>query len=168
MLSSCSFAYSLRHGAGNWTDQCGDRTWEDWQRRTGELPQSFPHFPRTVSSRSLSGGSKCRTLGGTSRRDSSAARALAHRLYATSPTNLRSIVTAEKREGNVTIRDVRLEFGPEHRGTLRLQLLIPPHREPLPVFLTNHNRERLGLQRPCTRLYGSHLLCRRPSVWIRR
>jgi pimeloyl-ACP methyl ester carboxylesterase len=58
------------------------------------------------------------------------------------PDNLRSVVTAEMQEGDIMVRDVRLEFGPEHRGTLRLQLLIPPHSKPLPVFLTNHPRVR--------------------------
>src|ERR1019366_7283404 len=42
----------------------------------------------------------------------------------------------------ITARDVRLEFGPEHRATLRVQLLIPPGEGPFPVFLTNHPRKR--------------------------
>jgi dienelactone hydrolase len=120
-----------------------DRTWEDWQRRTGELPPIFSTFPSQPFLPEVLAGVQ-NVEHWAERREEIRAQ-LEHWLTGCmppAPTNLRSIVTAEKREGNVTIRDVRLEFGPEHRGTLRLQLLIPPHREPLPVFLTNHNRER--------------------------
>ena len=58
------------------------------------------------------------------------------------PENLRAVVTGTHREGGTTVRDVRLEFGPEHRATLRVQLLIPPGEGPFPVFLTNHGRKR--------------------------
>ncbi len=58
------------------------------------------------------------------------------------PDNLRAVVTGEHRENSILVRDVRLEFGPDHRGSLRLQLLIPPGDGPRPVFLTNHNRKR--------------------------
>ena len=40
------------------------------------------------------------------------------------------------------MRDVRLEFGPEHRAVLRVQLMIPPGNGPFPVFLTNYPRNR--------------------------
>jgi len=42
----------------------------------------------------------------------------------------------------VTIREVRLEFGPQHRATLRLELVIPDGAGKRPVFLTNHGRNR--------------------------
>lgn len=58
------------------------------------------------------------------------------------PTNLRAVVLGERQENGVTVRDVRLEFGPGHKATLRLQLLIPPGNGPFPVFLTNHPRTR--------------------------
>jgi pimeloyl-ACP methyl ester carboxylesterase len=55
------------------------------------------------------------------------------------PDNLRAVVTASRREGTTTVRDVRLEFGPGHRATLRVQLIIPDGEGPFPVFLTNHS-----------------------------
>jgi pimeloyl-ACP methyl ester carboxylesterase len=58
------------------------------------------------------------------------------------PDNLRAVVTGTEKEGGVTIRHVRLEFGPQHRGTLRVQLMIPPGPGPFPVFMTNHPRTR--------------------------
>ncbi len=56
------------------------------------------------------------------------------------PDNLRSAITGTETDGKLTIRNVRLEFGPDHRGTLRVQLIIPPGKGPFPVFLTNHPR----------------------------
>ena len=38
------------------------------------------------------------------------------------------------------MREVRLEFGPDHRGILHLHLFIPDGKAPLPVFLTNQPR----------------------------
>ena len=58
------------------------------------------------------------------------------------PGNVRATVTATRQEGGATLREVRLEFGPDRKGTLRLSLLIPPGRGPFPVFLTNHARNR--------------------------
>ncbi|MDX2151690.1 MAG: alpha/beta fold hydrolase [Bryobacteraceae bacterium] len=58
------------------------------------------------------------------------------------PGNLRGVVTKESKDGDVTLREVTLEFGPGHKGRLRVQLLIPPGKGPFPVFLTNHPRER--------------------------
>lgn len=56
------------------------------------------------------------------------------------PDNLRVASTEERREGNITVRDVRLEFGPGHRAKLNLTLMIPDGSGPKPVFLTNHLR----------------------------
>ena len=44
------------------------------------------------------------------------------------PDNLRATVTATPREGGATVRDVRLEFGPGRRATLRVELVIPGGR----------------------------------------
>ncbi len=56
------------------------------------------------------------------------------------PDNLRVASTEEHREGDVTVRRVLVEFGPDHRARLHLELLIPKVRGPHPVFLTNHAR----------------------------
>ena len=69
------------------------------------------------------------------------------------PDNLRAVVTGTQQEGTTTVRDVRLEFGPEHRATLRLQLVIPEGKGPFPVFLTNHSRKRPWLYTAVRRGY---------------
>jgi dienelactone hydrolase len=58
------------------------------------------------------------------------------------PNNLRATVTATHREGAATVREVKLEFGPAQRATLRIELVIPDGKGPFPVFLTNHARNR--------------------------
>jgi len=46
---------------------------------------------------------------------------------------------SEKKDGQVTLRLVRLSFGPDHKATLTLELMIPPGKGPFPVFLTQWN-----------------------------
>ena len=48
--------------------------------------------------------------------------------------HLRAVVTGTHDENGVTVRDVRLEFGPGRRATLRVQLMIPPGKGPFPRF----------------------------------
>jgi len=120
-----------------------DRNWEEWQKRTGELP---PDFARMRSQPFLPDPLE----GVKTREDWSKRRAWIRAQFEQwvfgkmppPPGNLRAVVTGERQEGAVTVRDVRLEFGPGHKATLRLQLLIPPGPGPFPVFLTNHMRNR--------------------------
>jgi dienelactone hydrolase len=58
------------------------------------------------------------------------------------PDNLRATVTATRHDGQSTVREVRLAFGPGQRATLRIELVIPDGPGPFPVFLTNHARNR--------------------------
>ncbi|HET7100957.1 MAG TPA: hypothetical protein VFJ52_07400 [Terriglobia bacterium] len=128
-----------------------DQTWEDWVKRTGALPPDFDTMPSNpglpeplllrengrslpVTSKALWDRQKKWILSQTE-----------HWVFGTmppKPDNLRAVVTATRREGTTTVRDVRLEFGPDHHATLRLQLIIPDGKGPFPVFLTNHPRKR--------------------------
>jgi len=118
-----------------------DKSWEDWVRRTGELPPDFdsmPSVPELPEPRL--------TTREAWPRERQRIRALFEQwIYGKMPPppdNLRAVVTGTHDEGGVTVRDVRLEFGPGHRATLRVQLMIPPGKGPFPVFLTNHPRTR--------------------------
>ncbi len=74
------------------------------------------------------------------------------------PDNLRAVVTETRREGGVTVREVRLEFGPDHRGILHLHLFIPDGKAPFPVFLTNQPRTASWIQpRDSPRLFSVYL-----------
>ena len=120
-----------------------DKSWEDWAKRTGELPPDFDTMPSLPELPD--------PLAGVVTPDEWAERRRAirnqfeHWVFGhmpPRPDNLRAVVTGERKEGDVRVRDVRLEFGPGYRAQLRLQLMIPPGRGPFPVFLTNHPRTR--------------------------
>jgi dienelactone hydrolase len=128
-----------------------DRTWEDWVRRTGEMPPDFsamPSIPELPDPLLLREDG--RTLPVTTpemwARQTRALRAQVEQWMfgrmPPAPDNLRATVTATRREGRTTVREVRLEFGPDHRATLRLELVVPDGQGPFPVFLTNHGRNR--------------------------
>lgn len=118
-----------------------DKSWEDWVRRTGELPPDFdamPSLPELPEPR----------LGTHEEwpRERQRIRALFEQwVYGKmppAPDNLRAVVVGSHDEGGVSVRDVRLEFGPEHRAVLHVQLMIPPGKGPFLVFLTNYPRNR--------------------------
>ena len=118
-----------------------DRSWEDWVKRTGELPPAFDAMPSDPFLPDPLPGIRTPAQRQSQRQQIRAQfEQWVFGKMPPPPENLRAIVTSTSNEGGVVIRDVRLEFGPDHRGTLRLQLMIPPGRVPLPVFLTNHPR----------------------------
>lgn len=125
-----------------------DKTWEEWLRRTGELPPDFnslPSVPGLPDPLLGEDGKPITTPEQWTRRKPQLRDQIEHWMFGRfppAPTNLRAVVTATKREGRVTVREVRLEFGPSHRATLRIELVIPDGQGPFPVFLTNHGRNR--------------------------
>ncbi|HBY60245.1 MAG TPA: hypothetical protein DEH78_10505, partial [Solibacterales bacterium] len=126
-----------------------DRSWDEWQRRTGEQAPDFSKMRGQASLpdplRMLDTGLPIATQAQWARQ-----RGLIRAEYERwffgkmppAPDNLRAVVTRESDDGGVRLREVTLEFGPGRRGRLRVQLLIPPGKGPFPVFLTNHPRER--------------------------
>lgn len=128
-----------------------DRTWQEWQERTGELPPDFasipsrPEIPDPLVMLDSPRGARITTPAQWKRQRTLIQAEFERWIFGRmppGPTNMRAVVTGTRREGNVEIRDVRLEFGPNHEATLRLQLMIPPGPGPFPVFLTNHPRLR--------------------------
>ncbi len=125
-----------------------DRSWEDWVRRTGELPPDFasmPSIPELPDPLIMWDGKPVRTTEDWAKQKKWLRDQIEQWIFGKmppAPDNLRAVVTSTHREGQVTVRDVRLEFGSGYRATLRVQLMIPPGSGPFPVFLTNHPRTR--------------------------
>jgi dienelactone hydrolase len=128
-----------------------DRTWEDWLRRTGELPPDFdampsiPELPDPLVLHEDGRAIPVTTPELWARQKQSLRNQVEHWLFGKmppAPNNLRATVTATHREGAATVREVKLEFGPAQRATLRIELVIPDGKGPFPVFLTNHARNR--------------------------
>ncbi|MFB3830086.1 MAG: alpha/beta fold hydrolase [Bryobacteraceae bacterium] len=120
-----------------------DKSWEDWQKRTGELPPDFDAMPSIPGLPDPLQGVKTPAQWEQKRKWIRAQfeRWVTGRMPP-KPDNLRAAVTATRDEGGVTVRDVRLEFGPGRKATLRVQLMIPPGTGPFPVLMTNHPRTR--------------------------
>jgi dienelactone hydrolase len=133
-----------------------DKTWEDWQKRTKAQPPDFASMPsRPFLPDPLEGVAS--PAGWQKRREEIRAK-FEHWVTGTmppAPGNVRATVTGTRQDGGVTLREVKLEFGPDHKGTLRLELLIPPGKGPFPVFLTNHARNRPWVYPPVRRGYIS-------------
>jgi len=124
-----------------------DQTWEDWLRRTGELPPDFDSMPSIpfLPDPLVRDGVPVRSPDDWARQRRTLRADIEKWMFGRfppAPDNLRAVVTAERREGPVRIREVRLEFGPQHKATLRVELVIPDGQGPFPVFLTNHARNR--------------------------
>ena len=140
----------------------GDKDWEAWLVSTGELPPDFEAMP---SNNSLP-DPLARLEGARSVLITTVEQWAQQRQWIRSelerwvygkmpppPDNLRAVVTETHREGDVTVRDVRLEFGPDHRGILHIHLFIPDGKGPFPVFLTNQPRISGWIHPPIRRGY---------------
>jgi len=128
-----------------------DKDWEGWVQRTGELPPDFdsmPSVPGLPDPLLLHEDGKTvpiTTMEQWQRQRRWMRSQFEQWIYGKmppAPNNLRAVVAATHREGPVTVREVRLEFGPDHQATLRLQLFIPDGQGPFPVFLTDQPRNQ--------------------------
>src|ERR1039458_7698839 len=98
-----------------------DKDWEDAIKRTGELPPDFDSMPSTPGLPDplvlhLDSGSVPIKTPEQWRQQRQRIRSQMERwIYGKmppAPDNLRAVVTGTHKEGTVTVRDVRLEFGP--------------------------------------------------------
>ena len=126
-----------------------DKNWEDWVRRTDELPPDFDSMPSIAGLpdpmllRDQNTGRPITTIDEWNQQRQHLRAEFEHWVYRKmppAPDNLRAVVTNTHRQGRVTVRDVRLEFGPDHRGILHIHLFLPEGNGPFPVFLTNQPR----------------------------
>jgi dienelactone hydrolase len=126
-----------------------DKSWEEWVKRTGELPPDFDSMPSIAALpdpllfRGALQSTPITAMEQWKRQREWIRSQFEHWIYGRMPPvpeNLRAVVTGTHREGRVTVREVRLEFGPDHRAVLHVQLFIPDGSGPFPVFLTNHPR----------------------------
>ncbi len=139
-----------------------DKDWEDAIRRTGELPPDFDAMPSIAGLPDpllLHDGARVvpiTTMRQWQRQRQWMREQFEHWIYGKmppAPGNVRAVVTGTHREGQVTVREVRLEFGPDHRATLRLQLYIPDGPGPFPVFLTDQPPNHGWIYTPVRRGY---------------
>jgi dienelactone hydrolase len=125
-----------------------DTTFQDWLKRTGELPPDFDNMPSIPFLPDPliidEGGSNIpvKTMAQWKEKREWMKQQLEYYItgtYPPSPDNLRATVKDEKKNGETTVRTVELTFGPENKATLTVELMIPPSKGPFPVFLTQWN-----------------------------
>jgi dienelactone hydrolase len=115
---------------------------QQWLNKTGELPPDFDELPRMNSL-----PDPLKFLDGRpvkNAADWKARRAEIWQLYQKydigtfppKPKLDRAIVLDETPGNGYLIRNVRLEFGPEDKGTLRVQVMIPAGKGPFPVLIS--------------------------------
>ena len=128
-----------------------DENWREWQERTRELPPDFasmpsiPELPEPLVIAENGESTAIESEEQWRRRREQIRQEFERWIYGSvppAPDNLEAKVLDERQEGDVVIRRVLLEFGPDRKAKLNLELLIPPGEGPFPVFLTNHARTR--------------------------
>ncbi len=122
-----------------------DSTWQRWLQRTGELPPDFdamPSLPFLPDPLMLDEGGKnipVTSMEMWQQKRQWLQQQAQHWITGTfppPPDNLLAEILSERKDGAVTLRQVELSFGPEHRAKLHLELLIPPGDGLFPVFMT--------------------------------
>ncbi len=118
--------------------------WEKWLQRSGELPPDFAALPRQADLPNpllRREGERAVVITDPAEwpwQRQRLLQQLQHYVLGTIPPppgNVRAEVLASREEAGATARQLRLEFGRDHRARLGVELLLPPGKGPFPVFL---------------------------------
>ncbi len=125
-----------------------DETFQDWLKRTGELPpvfESMPSIPFLPDPLVIDEGGRnipVKTKEQWEKKRQWMKDQLQYYItgsYPPPPDNLEFSVLSEYLDGRVRVRMVELKFGPEQKAKLTVELMIPEGKGPFPVFLTQWN-----------------------------
>jgi len=125
--------------------------WEDWQRRTGEVPPDFaalPSRPGLPDPLRFEDGRRVRSKRQWLERRTEILSLFAHYVTGTvppAPGRVRARERAVREESGARVEQITLAFGPHEQARLRLELIIPRTDGPHPVFLTQDNHRRWAL-----------------------
>lgn len=126
-------------------------SWEAWLEKTGELPpdfQALPSRPFLPATLKLEDGNPVRTGEDWLKRRGELLDLFRHYVTGKSPAapnNLRALRKGQREESGAIVQQILLEFGPEHRAQVRLELLVPRGKGPFPVFMTPGDHRRWAL-----------------------
>ena len=118
--------------------------WEKWLRAQPSLPDidALPPNPWLPDPLRRTDGTIVRTAAAWPARREELLGLFQHYVTGTAPPapgNVRVASRETRRDGAITREMLILEFGPDHRGRLRVELLVPEGPGPFPVFLTQEN-----------------------------
>jgi cephalosporin-C deacetylase-like acetyl esterase len=131
-----------------------DETFQDWVRRTGELPPdydrmpSIPFLPDPLVLDEGTMNTPVKTMEQWNEKRQWMKDQLEYYItgtYPPKPENLQVKTLSEKKDGETIVRMVELTFGPEHKAKLTIEMMIPPGKGPFPVFLTQWNHREWAM-----------------------
>ncbi|HVV47774.1 MAG TPA: alpha/beta fold hydrolase [Bryobacteraceae bacterium] len=117
-------------------------SFEAWQQKTGELPPDFDALPRQnelPDPLKFLDGRPVRTPADWKARRAEIANLFAKYQSGTMPPRPkldRAVVLDETKGNGYIVRNVRLEFGPGGKGTMRVRVTIPDGKGPFPVLMS--------------------------------
>lgn len=125
-----------------------DSTWTDWLHRTRELPPDFsrmPSVPFLPDPLVLRKGGREQPV--KTREEWEEQRAWIKEQYQQwvsgtfppSPKDVKALILSEKEEGGTRVQMVELQFGPNDKGVMTVELMIPEGKGPFPVYMTQWN-----------------------------
>lgn len=124
--------------------------WEQWLKDTGEFPPNFdalPSIPFLPDPLRAADGSEVRQTDWAKRRTELLK--LFERYVTGSvppaPGNVRPASVKSREEAGALIHEVTLQFGPDSRARLNVELIIPKGTGPFPVFMTQDNHRSWAL-----------------------
>jgi dienelactone hydrolase len=125
-----------------------DNTFSDWLTRTRELPPDFdslPSIPLLPDPLTIIRAGKTTRIAVSSEwrmQREVLKKQIEYYFAGTSPTHregLSAKVILDTLDGQVRVQTVVLRFGPSGQAQLTVEIMIPPGKGPLPVFLTQWN-----------------------------
>jgi len=125
--------------------------WEAWLKKTGTLPPNFesmPSIPFLPDPLRFEGGKEVRTKEDWPKRRMALLTTFQQYVlgsFPPSPGNVRAANIKSHEEPGALIDEVLLEFGPDYKAKLHLELIIPKGRPPFPVFLTQDTHRQWAL-----------------------
>ncbi len=117
-------------------------SFREWLRTSGELPPDFDALPRVnglPDPLKFLDGLKVRTPQDWRRRRAEIRQLFEKYQLGTFPPKPkldRAVVLDETRGSGYLVRNLRLEFGPQSKGSLRVQVMIPDGKGPFPALIS--------------------------------
>jgi dienelactone hydrolase len=121
--------------------------WDAWLTQTGELPPDFATMPAIPDLPDVLPATIANADDWTAHRESLKDQ-FTHWFLGSCPPppdNLQVDRVSEEKTPGATLRSLRLTFGPDHKASLAVELLIPPGPGPFPVLLTQQNHRDWAL-----------------------
>jgi len=126
-----------------------DKTWADWQKRTGELPPDFelmksePFLPEPLVLETGGTTTPITTMDQWDQKRAWIKEQYQHWVSGTVPPppgNTEATILEDRIDPEgARVQMIELRFGPDQKGTMTLELILPPGPGPFPVYMTQWN-----------------------------